>query len=106
MIFCVLALRLLLKYSLIFYCLLSIQFHYRHQTIIRQIKTGIPDAFIHHFLLCSTSKILQPVPFIFHPDQRMLNTGMTQLGFIHSDSRRPCRCPEWFLELIRSRWTE
>ena len=35
----------------------------------------------------------------------LLNTGMTQLGFIHSDSRRPCRCPEWFLRLIRSRWT-
>lgn len=31
---------------------------------------------------------------------------MTQLGFIHSDTRRPCRCPEWFLELLDRRWTE
>ena len=36
----------------------------------------------------------------------LLNTGMTQLGFIHSDSRRPCRCPEWFLDLLRKEWTE
>ena len=36
----------------------------------------------------------------------MNNTGMTQLGFIHSDTRRPCRCPEWYLDLLRSRWTE
>mgnify|MGYP000648184971 FL=1 len=43
---------------------------------------------------------------IYNERGDLLNTGMTQLGFIHSDSRRPCRCPEWFLELIRSRWTE
>ncbi len=43
---------------------------------------------------------------IYNERGDLLNTGMTQLGFIHSDSRRPCRCPEWFLELSRSRWTE
>ena len=41
---------------------------------------------------------------IYNERGDLLNTGMTQLGFIHSDSRRPCRCPEWFLELIRSRF--
>ena len=43
---------------------------------------------------------------IFNEQGDLLNTGMTQLGFIHSDSRRPCRCPEWFLDLIRKDWTE
>ena len=28
---------------------------------------------------------------------------MTQLGFIHSDTRRPCRCPEWFLALLQEK---
>lgn len=35
----------------------------------------------------------------------LLNRGSTVLGFIHSDTRRPCRCPGWFLDLLRSRWT-
>ncbi|MDE7005317.1 thioesterase family protein [uncultured Alistipes sp.] len=37
---------------------------------------------------------------IYNERGELLNTGMTQLGFIHSDTRRPCRCPEWFLELL------
>ena len=36
----------------------------------------------------------------------LLNTGMTQLGFIHSDTRRPCRVPDWFLKLVADKWTE
>ena len=32
--------------------------------------------------------------------------GLEPQGFIHSDTRRPCRCPEWFLELLDRRWTE
>ena len=32
-------------------------------------------------------------------------TGMTQLGFIHRDSRRPCRVPDWFLQLVTNKWT-
>ena len=43
---------------------------------------------------------------IYNEKGELINTGMTQLGFIHSDTRRPCRCPEWFLDLLRSRWTE
>lgn len=34
----------------------------------------------------------------------LLNSGMTQLGFMSAETRRPCRCPEWFLELLQSRW--
>lgn len=37
---------------------------------------------------------------IYNERGDLLNTGMTQLGFIHSDTRRPCRCPEWFAELL------
>ena len=43
---------------------------------------------------------------IYNEKGELINTGMTQLGFIHSDTRRPCRCPEWFLDLLRDRWTE
>ena len=43
---------------------------------------------------------------LYNERGELINTGMTQLGFIHSDTRRPCRCPEWFLDLIRSRWSE
>ena len=34
----------------------------------------------------------------------LLNSGMTQLGFMSAETRRPCRCPEWFLKLLQSRW--
>ena len=37
---------------------------------------------------------------IYNEQGDLLNTGMTQLGFIHSATRRPCRCPEWFLKLL------
>lgn len=43
---------------------------------------------------------------IYNEQGELLNTGRTQLGFIHSDTRRPCRCPEWYLALLRERWTE
>lgn len=36
----------------------------------------------------------------------LLNTGSTVLGFVHSDTRRPCRCPQWFLDLLLSRWED
>ncbi len=31
---------------------------------------------------------------------KVANIGTTTLGFMHSDSRRPTRVPEWFLEMI------
>ena len=36
----------------------------------------------------------------------LLNTGMTQLGFMSAETRRPCRCPQWFIELLDGRWVE
>ena len=43
---------------------------------------------------------------IYNERGELINTGMTQLGFIHSDTRRPCRCPEWFLALLDTRWQD
>lgn len=43
---------------------------------------------------------------IYNEQGQLLNTGMTQLGFIHSDTRRPCRCPEWFAELLDKHWVD
>ena len=43
---------------------------------------------------------------IYNEEGALLNSGMTQLGFMHSDTRRPCRCPEWFVELLEKFWTE
>ena len=43
---------------------------------------------------------------IYNAEGLLINTGMTQLGFMHSETRRPCRCPEWFLEILRSEWKE
>ncbi len=43
---------------------------------------------------------------IYNEQRQLLNTGMTQLGFIHSDTRRPCRCPDWFAALLDGHWVE
>lgn len=43
---------------------------------------------------------------IFNERDDLIHTGKTQLGFIHSDTRRPCRCPDWFLDLLRAKWRE
>jgi hypothetical protein len=43
---------------------------------------------------------------IFNEKGELLNTGMTQLGFIRSDTRRPCRCPEWFAKLMTDKLAE
>lgn len=43
---------------------------------------------------------------IYNEQGQLLNTGMTQLGFIHSDTRRPCRCPDWFAALLDGHWVE
>lgn len=31
---------------------------------------------------------------------RLINTGCVTLGFMHKDTRRPCRAPEWFVEAL------
>ena len=43
---------------------------------------------------------------IFNEAQELLNTGWTQLGFMDSRTRRPCRCPEWVLEKLREHWCD
>ncbi len=39
---------------------------------------------------------------IYNSEGKLLNTGYTVLGFMHSDTRRPTRAPEWFVELLSS----
>lgn len=41
---------------------------------------------------------------IFNESDELLNTGSTSLGFIHSDTRRPSRCPAWFVEMLEKNW--
>lgn len=43
---------------------------------------------------------------IYNEEGTLINRGMTQLGFMNSTTRRPCRCPEWFLERLRASWSE
>lgn len=38
---------------------------------------------------------------VYNEGGRLINTGMTVLGFIRSDTRRPCRVPQWFVELLK-----
>ncbi len=37
---------------------------------------------------------------IYGESGRLLNTGSTVLGFMHSDTRRPTRAPQWFVEML------
>lgn len=37
---------------------------------------------------------------IFRENGDKINTGSVTLAFMHSDSRRACRAPEWFLKLL------
>ncbi len=37
---------------------------------------------------------------VFNQEGKLINEGLTTLGFIHSDSRRPTRCPEWLLDIL------
>ena len=43
---------------------------------------------------------------IYNPQQELINRGSTSLGFIHTDGRRPCRAPEWFVKLLQDNWIE
>ncbi len=33
-------------------------------------------------------------------DGKLLNSGYAVLGFMHSDTRRPTRAPQWFVDLL------
>ncbi len=37
---------------------------------------------------------------VYNEAGRLINTGRVTLGFMHSDTRRPCRAPEWFLAAL------
>ncbi len=68
--------------------------YYDEELTVRIILKEIPKARINFFYE------------IYNEKQELINTGMTQLGFIHSDTRRPCRCPEWFLDLFQKQAVE
>lgn len=36
---------------------------------------------------------------IFNEKKELVNTGYVVLGFMHSDTRRPTRAPEWFVKM-------
>ncbi|MFI3328708.1 MAG: thioesterase family protein [Rikenellaceae bacterium] len=36
---------------------------------------------------------------IFNEKKELVNTGHVVLGFMHSDTRRPTRAPEWFVKM-------
>ena len=37
---------------------------------------------------------------VYNQQGRLINTGRVTLGFMHADTRRPCRAPEWFIEKL------
>ncbi len=37
---------------------------------------------------------------IFNSKGELLNTGVTVLGFLNKATMRPCRAPEWFVDLL------
>lgn len=39
---------------------------------------------------------------IYNESGTLLNTGSTVLGFMHSDSHKPTRAPQWFVELLEA----
>jgi acyl-CoA thioester hydrolase len=39
---------------------------------------------------------------VYNEQGRLINTGKVTLGFMHADTRRPCRAPEWFVEKLNA----
>jgi acyl-CoA thioester hydrolase len=39
---------------------------------------------------------------VYNEQGRLINTGKATLGFMHADTRRPCRAPEWFVEKLNA----
>lgn len=37
---------------------------------------------------------------VYNEAGKLINTGSVTLGFMHSDTRRPCRVPEWFVKAL------
>ena len=39
---------------------------------------------------------------VYNEAGKLINTGCVTLGFMHADTRRPCRTPEWFMESLEN----
>ena len=37
---------------------------------------------------------------VFNEKGALINRGSVTLGFMHADTRRPCRVPEWFMSAL------
>ena len=37
---------------------------------------------------------------VYNEQGKLINTGRVTLGFMHADTRRPCRTPEWFVTAL------
>ena len=37
---------------------------------------------------------------VYNESGKLINTGCVTLGFMHADTRRPCRAPEWFVSAL------
>lgn len=37
---------------------------------------------------------------VYNEQGKLINTGRVTLGFMHADTRRPCRTPEWFVSAL------
>jgi len=38
---------------------------------------------------------------VYNEDDKLITTGSVTLGFMHSDTRKPCRAPRWFVDVLR-----
>lgn len=62
--------------------------YYDDELTIRLTVSDVPKArFIVHYE-------------IFNSKGELLNRGMTTLGFLHKETMRPCRAPQWFVDLL------
>ena len=43
---------------------------------------------------------------VYNSRGELLNTGRTVLGFLRKDSMRPCRAPQWFVDLLLANGVE
>ena len=43
---------------------------------------------------------------VYNSQGELLNTGRTVLGFLRKDSMRPCRAPQWFVDLLAANGAE
>lgn len=76
-----------------------------------QLKYHSPAFFEEELIVRLTVKEIPSTRFtafyeIFNEKGKLINSGSTTLCFINSQSRRPGRAPEWFVDLLKSHWGE